>query len=164
MIPIYIRSTPYYNTDYSYPASAGWNIIDLHQIDPNMSVNPSLARRMLFAAQMMQRKMQINATYSVSHLDIIESSSAWVMPALPTRVWLCLARPAASLVSPSENKTAACRTNTSLLSYIVVLAAAQLQTLPLLLAGCCNPFIVRKLTVALPRAAQQQDLRSASSR
>lgn len=32
--------------NYSYPASAGWNM-DLHQIDPNMAVNPSLARRML---------------------------------------------------------------------------------------------------------------------
>ena len=55
-------------------------------------------------------------------------------------------KPAAFLVSPLENKTAACRTNTSPPSRIVVLAAAPLQTLPHILVGCSN----RTSYVSLP--------------
>ena len=91
-------------------------------------------RKDAFAAQMMRRKcksMQRKPTglCLVIGVGVMHFQNAFGFASQ---------KPAAFLVSPLENKTAACRTNTSLPSRIVVLAAALLQTLPHILVGCSN--------------------------
>lgn len=116
-----------YRAGAGIPAPAGWRT-DLRRVDLTRAVSPKLEKKDAFPSPMMQCKRKSNATRRKSS-QLHAGCSLCVGNVVAMLVSLCLARPAASLVSPSKEKSAACRTNTSLLTRIIVMAAALLQVL-----------------------------------